>query len=306
MCGAMEKIKLFIRYMLDAHNAYNGTGMMMALYFIALLIIICYSKDKKVKKALVLPSVLLMIVMYVGVPIYNTLKHYLEFYDGRMFWMLITPVVISIGLTYFIINTEDKKHMLLALVIIIPMCVYCGEFQISDAMFKKAENQYRLPQSTVDITEYVTNEMDSPRLIVPYTIAHPFRQISTDVYLLYGEDATSGRITGTKGEYRVVCEEMEHCIPDLNTIVPIARENAVDYILFDTVYTEFCEDGNINIYGYPMDKNYVGDRTSTVTFDDIKCEGVIDDEKGMYWDLSEYGLEYEGTFGQYILYRIEG
>lgn len=301
----METLKVLIRYMLDAHNAYNGTGMMMALYFVALMIIVFYCKDKNVKKALILPSVLLIAVMYLFVPMFDTFKYYLKFYDGRMFWMLITPIIISIGFTYFIMGIEDDKLKVLALVLIIPISLYCGEFQISNAMFKKAENAYRLPQSSVDITEYVTSEMDSPKLIVPYTIAHPFRQISTDVHLLYGEDATSGRIWGASGEFRLLCEEMEHVTPDLNVIMPVARENNVDYILFDTVYTQFCEDGDINIYSYPIDENYVGDRTSTVSFDDIKGVSVIDDESGIYWDLSYYGLKYEKTFGQYILYKVE-
>ena len=301
----MGTIKELIRYMLDAHNAYNGTGMMMALYFVALMIIVFYCKDKHVKKAIILPSVLLIIVMYVGVPLYDTLVYYLKFYDGRMFWMLITPIIISIGFTYFVMGIDDDKLKILALILIIPISLYCGEFQISNAMFKKAENAYRLPQSSVDITEYVTSEMDSPKLIVPYTIAHPFRQISTDVHLLYGEDATSGRIWGTSGEFRMLCEEMEHVTPDLNVIMPVARDNNVNYILFDTVYTQFCEDGDINIYGYPIDENYVGDRTSTVGFDDIKGVSVIDDESGIYWDLSYYGLKYEKTFGQYILYKVE-
>lgn len=301
----MGTIKELIRYMLDAHNAYNGTGMMMALYFVALMIIVFYCKDKHVKKAIILPSVLLIIVMYFGVPLYDTLVYYLKFYDGRMFWMLITPIIISIGFTYFVMGIDDDKLKILALILIIPISLYCGEFQISNAMFKKAENLYRLPQSSVDITEYVTSEMDSPKLIVPYTIAHPFRQISTDVHLLYGEDATSGRIWGASGEFRMLCEEMEHVTPDLNVIMPVARENNVNYILFDTVYTQFCEDGDINIYGYPIDENYVGDRTSTVGFDDIKGVSVIDDESGIYWDLSYYGLKYEKTFGQYILYRVE-
>ena len=269
------------------------------------MIIVFYCKDKHVKKAIILPSVLFIIVMYVGVPLYDTLVAYLKFYDGRMFWMLITPIIISIGFTYFVMGIDDDKLKILALILIIPISLYCGEFQISNAMFKKAENAYRLPQSSVDITEYVTSEMDSPKLIVPYTIAHPFRQISTDVHLLYGEDATSGRIWSTSGEFRMLCEEMEHVTPDLNVIMPVARDNNVNYILFDTVYTQFCEDGDINIYGYPIDENYVGDRTSTVGFDDIKGVSVIDDENGIYWDLSYYGLKYEKTFGQYILYKVE-
>lgn len=301
----MSVVKTLLRYMLNAHKAYSGTGMMMALYFVALLIILCYCKDKKIRKSVVLPSMFMIGIMYILVPLFDTFKWYLMYYDGRMFWIMITPVIIAVGFTIFVMGIDDKKLRMVVLILLIPVFLYCGEFKISGAMFKRAENPERLPQSAIGITEYVTSETDEPKIIVPYTIAHPFRQISTKVKLLFGEDATYSRITGASKEMRRACEEMEHFTPDLNYIVPLARENDVDYIVFDTIYTEFCENGNINIYGYPADENYVGDRTSTVDFSDILGANVIDDETGIYWDLSQYGLKYEKTFGQYILYRFE-
>ena len=60
----MGTLKVLIRCMLDAHNAYVGTGMMMALYFVALMIIVFYCKDKHVKKAIILPSVLLLFPLF--------------------------------------------------------------------------------------------------------------------------------------------------------------------------------------------------------------------------------------------------
>lgn len=297
-------VKRLIRYMLDAHNAYNGTGMMMALYFVMLLVIIFYCKDKKLKKSIVFPSICIIVLMYILVPLYNTFVKYLRYYDGRLFWLLLTPVIISIGFTIFISGIEDKKMSIIALILIIPICVYSGKFMISDAMYHKVENAYRLPQSTVDITSHIIAEKEEPVICVPYTIAHPFRQISSRVKLLFGENADLGRIKRAQ-EFKYASDEMERTTPNLNYLVPLCQHNNVDYILFDTVYTEFCEDGNINIYGYEADKNYVGDRTPTVSFDDLKSIEVVDDEKGIYWDLSEYGLTYDGTYGQYILYRFD-
>lgn len=299
-----DSLKTLIRYMLDAHNAYNGTGMMIALFFVAFMIIVFYCKDEKLKKSVTLPLILLIGVMYVIVPLFDTFKYYLIYYDGRMFWMLITPVIIAAGFTVFVVNIKERRNRIIALIVLFFVFLYCGEFKISGAMYQRADNPYKLPKSAVDITDYVLSQKDSPKMIVPYTIAHPFRQISTDVYLLYGEDATSGRITGTSGEFREMCQEMENVTPNLNIIVPEALENNVDYILFDTVYTEFCENGNINIYNYPVDEDYVYDRQSTVTFDQLKNIKVIDDGENIYWDLSEYGLKYCRTFGQYILYEF--
>lgn len=299
-------IKTFTRYALDAHNAYSGTGMMMALYFMALLIVFCFCSDKKIKKSVLLPSLFLMALLYIGIPYYNTTHSYLTVFDGRLFWVLMTPVITAIGLTVFICKIEDKKTRLIALAILVPIFLYCGEFKLSNAMFEKPENSYRLRQCSIDITEHMLNETESPKLLAPYTMSYDFRQISTDVSLLFGENATSGRILGVKDDdIKEICDQMEYVTPDLNFIIPIARKNGVDYILFDTIYTELCENGNINIYGYPVNENYVGDRTPTVSFDELKDIKVVDDEKGIYWDLSAYGLKYDGTFGQYILYKFE-
>lgn len=300
----VENIKKLIRYMLDAHNAYNGTGMMMALYFVMLMVIVFYCTDKKLKKSIVLPSLCFCFVMYFLVPVYNTVHGYLRYYDGRFFWLMLTPVVIATGFTIFISGIKDNRMSVLALILVIPISVYCGKFMISDAMYHNVENAYRLPQSTVDITEHITEEYDEPIICVPYTIAHPFRQISSRVKLLFGENADLGRIKAAR-EFKYASDEMERKTPNLNYLVPLCNSHNVNYILFDTVYTEFCKNGNINIYGYEDDKNYVGDRTPTVDFDDLKNIKVIDDEKGIYWDLSEYGLTYDGTYGQYILYEFD-
>jgi len=300
----VETVKELIRLIIDADNAYGGTGMMLCLYFISMLIIAFYCKDEIIKKIIILPSVFLLIIVYVGVPLLKALGFCLDYYDGRLFWMLMTPVVTAIALTLFISGINNQKSRIIALILIIPISLYCGQYMISKSMYLKAENAYRLPQEAVDITEKVLSQTDNPKLIVPYTFAHPFRQISTDVYLLYGEDATYGRITPAKDEFCKICDEMGKTIPDLNYIMPIANENGVDYILFDTTYTELCENGNINIFGIKADENYVGDRTPYITFDNLADVSVINDENGVYWDLSSYGLSYDGTFGQYILYRF--
>lgn len=298
-------LKNWIRYIISAHKTYNGTSMMMALFFVALFFIVFLGKDKRIKDSVKLPILFLQIFNFILVPFSNAATTYIPYYDGRFFWVMLTPAFIAVGFTIIISEIEDTHKRILALLLIVPICLLCGEFKLNNKMYQKVQNDYRLPQYAVEITDKILSEKQEPLILVPYTIAHPFRQISTDVKLLFGEDATSvPRIGPTKKEYVRVCNEMEKTTPDINYVVDIARENSVDYIVFDTVYTELCEDGNINIYGYPQNENYVGDRTPTVSFDDLKDIKVIDDERGIYWDLSEYGLDYDGTYGQYILYKF--
>lgn len=297
-------IKTYIRYVIEAQNAYRGEGMMMALYFVALIIIFAYCKDKKTKKAILMPTVLIMAILYLGIPLFNTMDHYFEFFDGRFFWLLITPIVTAIGLTYLITNIENTKVRIASLVFMVPICLYCGVFKLSDSIYKKSENAYKLPQVSVDMTEYLLSQDKDPILLVPYTFSYDFRQISSDIMLEFGEDATSGRIYNAEKGSIIVCDQMERVIPDLNYIHKASKWWSTEYIVFDTVYMELCENGNINIDGYPIDENYVGDRTPTISYDELLPISVVEDEKGVYWDLSEYCLEFEGRFGQYVLYRF--
>lgn len=297
-------LKRFIQEIIIADNAYGGIGMMLALYFVSLLIIFFYCKDKKIKKSICVPAIIIITFLYVLVPFLDVFVRSMEFYDGRFFWMLMTPVITALGLTFFISGINNEKSKIWALIVLMPVIFFCGKFSISDAMYRKAENMYRVPQSTVEITEYVLSQKEDPVLIVPYTIAHPFRQITTKVRLLYGEDASEGRIIAAPDELFHICWEMERYIPNLNRILDEGKPYNPDYILFDTVYTEFCEDGNINIYGYPEDKNYVGSREGNVTYDDLPGITVTGPEDDPYWDLSSYGLSYEGRFGQYVLYSF--
>lgn len=301
-------IKEFIQTIIKADNAYQGEGMMLALFFVMLVFLVFYAKDKLINKSILIPSVISIFVLYIGISFISVFVWPMEFFDGRLFWILMTPFVTAVGLTLFVVGIEGKWKQIAAIIVIIPIIFYCGRFAISNDTYKKAENQYRLPQAAVDVVNYVLNENevlsedDEPMLIVPYTISHPFRQISTKVRLFYGEDATSGRITQASKARKIVCEEMEHVIPNLNEIERLNDIWHCDYILFDTVYTELCENGNINIYGYEPDKRYVGDRTPSVGYSDLRPISMVDGDDP-HWDLSSYYLEYCGRFGQYVLYR---
>ena len=295
-------IKLLIQTIIKADNAYGGEGMMLGLYFISLLILLFYS-TKKIKDSITIPQLLLILLMYIGVPVIDVFGWKMEFFDGRFFWLLMTPIITAIGLTFFVFGIDKIKMRVIAILLLLPIIFYCGKFSISNDMYKKATNLYRLPQTAVDITEYVLSEKEEPKIVVPYTISHPFRQISTKIHPLYGEDATSGRICGTPGEFWYMCDQMERVIPDFNYITERCDHYNVDYILFDTVYTELCENGNINVYNYPADPRYVGDRTPTVTYDDLLPITVVD-EDDPHWDLSAYNLKYCRRFEQYVLYEF--
>ncbi len=300
-------MKAYILDIIHMNNDYTGNGMYMALYFITLLFVGFYIREKKIKDAVLLPSLLMLLGVYMGIPFVH---HFIfSVYDdeirARFFWILMAPAVAALGFTLFVKHLDTQTKRVFAVLAMLPVIFFSGIFKLSDSMYQPAENFYRLPQAILDISDAVLAENEDPKLIVPYEIAHGFRQYSTRIRLLYGEDATYGRISPAPAEITEVCDQMATATPDLNYIREIAVQNDADYLVFDSVYHVFGEGLSLNVGGYTEDVNFVGDRTPTVSQNNLLQIKVIQQPENPYWDLSEFGLEYVGTYGQYLLYRFQ-
>ncbi|MCR5106586.1 MAG: hypothetical protein K6B28_00330 [Lachnospiraceae bacterium] len=290
---------------LNNENTYGN--MYMGIYFIGLLFLFAYGRDKKYREAIVFPAFCLLSLLYFFIPFFNKYIRYLFWSDLllRFLWILLIAPVSALFLTVFVKNTEKKRDRVIAVILIVPIIFLSGQFKINSVEFKKAENPYKLPQALLDISDDMLSSFDEPKVIVPYETAHVFRQYSTDILLLYGEDATFERICGTTEEIKKACEEMTLEIPDLNYIRDIGMENGVNYIIFDATYHCFGRE-SLNIHDYPSDPDYVGDRTVLPEDDKIGDIEVIDrDKDSVHWDLTGYGLDYAGTYGQYLLYEFD-
>ena len=194
--------------------------------------------------------------------------------------------------------------------ILVPVIFFSGVFKLSDAMFEKSENAYKLPSEVVQICDYVLDERHDlegdVNIVVPYEIAHVPRQISSHINMLFGENATYGRISYEWDSDKVkACDEMITTLPNLSFVNKVAKENDMEYIVFNSVYHEF---GGISVNpgGYSEDPNFVGDRTPKISDESLLNVDVIAaDDGAKYWKLENYGLRYVDTFGQYLLYKYE-
>ncbi|MCR5602698.1 MAG: hypothetical protein K6G27_03220 [Lachnospiraceae bacterium] len=318
-------MKDYILDIVHLNNDFTGNGMYMALYFITLLFIAFYLKDKRLKNAILYPSLILLVGIYLCAPAVN--RFVFSFYDdevrGRFSWLFMVPAIAAMGCVLMVRGAKEKKQQILLTVAIIPVIFLSGVFQITDYRFPKAENLYKLPQVCIDIADDILaeqrNEGDGvARLIVPYETAYAFRQYDTDIELMFGEDATYGRIWDLRQaalDSVAACETMVTSCPDMEVINIAADHYGMEYIVFDCTYTDFGLE-SINDMGYTEDEDFVGDRTpdpgavermsSNISIADGpgNGEGTIGKgTKGRHWDLDAYGLEYMGTYERYLLYR---
>ena len=296
------------------NNDFTGNGMFMALYLVTLLFIAFFVGDKKLKHTILFPSVVLLVIVYFGVNAVNYLlaMNYSELNDeikSRLVWLFMIPAITALGCSLMVSYLKDKKMQMLLTVVLIPVIFVCGVFQITDYRFQKADNLYKLPQEFIDISDVMLDEQKErgdgiANMIVPYEAAYAFRQYSTDINMLYGEDATFGRIYPIYDERRDVCDTMQTTCPDLELICKVADEYDMEYIIFDCVYVDFGV-GSVNDSGYTEDENFVGDRTPDADAVERMSMRVSMDASDDHWDLSAFGLEYMGTYRQYLLYRFD-
>lgn len=309
-------MKRIILDIVHLNNDYTGNGMFMALFLITVLFIVFVIKDRKLKDKIAYPAVLLILFVYVGVTAGNyVLARSNSQFDndimGRFVWLFMIPAITAVGCTLMVSALKSRKEQALLTVAIMPVLFMCGVFQINDYRFQKADNLYKLPQVFIDIADAVladqADEDGMARMIVPYETAYSFRQYSSHVELLYGEDATFGRIWPIWDERRDACETMQTTCPDTDVILDTAAKYDGEYILFDCSYVDFGLE-SINTDGYTEDENFIGDRTpDPEALKKVENRVGLAEDEGIgkpYWDLGGYGLEYMGRYERYLLYRF--
>ena len=235
------------------NNAYTGSGMYMGLYYVVLIFILFFHKEKDMRVKIGYPALFILFFIFAVMPLLNRLVSPVILFDkdtgGRLFWVLLITIVVAYGMALLVqgLNSYIQKALLITL--LIPVIFMCGVFKFSDALYTPIENEYRLPQNGLDICDAVLEEVDEPKLLVPYEIAHIFRQYSTKIKLLYGEDASYGRIQPVWGtEYHKACQEMDSTSPDVEFVATLAYRELCDFIVFDKDYHEL--DKNPEDYGY--------------------------------------------------------
>ena len=287
-------------------------NMYMGLYFTGLIFLSFVLKDKKYRETILWPALCMLSVIYILLPVFNAIDYkYIRKYmlgyemNYRMVWMLLVAPVTALFLSQLVGCIDKKNEKALAVILLIPVIFFCGQFKLNASEFKRAENLYKLPQALLDAADLMLMQNEEPKVIVPYETAHVFRQYSSDIKLLYGEDATYGRVAPTTPELEKVCREMTMEVPDLYFINEVSKKNGVDYIIFDAAYHRFGGE-SVNVRAYKTDPDYIGDRTVSVSENRVPYIDMEDeDEESIHWDLSQFGLSYLGTFGQYLLYGYD-
>ena len=125
-----------------------------------------------------------------------------------------------------------------------------------------AQNEYQLPQVTIDIADAIISDSLAadtgayPTVVVPDEMLCSMRQYTTKIRLLYGRDAYAYIFNELEEMKAVVHNEMIRQTPDVGKLAVYAKAKNVDYIVFSSVNHKGYQD--INMHGYEFVKNVDG------------------------------------------------
>ena len=173
----------------DSFLQFRGSGMYLALFFIAMLYLYLKEENKKIKWLLVyFPIVVLLITLN---PLFQKLvKNIFTIYTyWRVFWMLPIGITIAYVSVKFVNQIQNKKEKIVVLVSFIVIIIMSGNFMYTKENFSKLGNWYKLPDESVQVAQLIgIDDEDYKKAIVPESIVGHIRQIDSSIMLAYSRD----------------------------------------------------------------------------------------------------------------------
>ena len=179
-------LKVNIEIVKNTFQEYQGNGMYLALFFIAMLYIYLKEEDKK-KKNLFLYFPILVLVVTLN-PLFNKIvgKIFTASVYWRMYWLLPVGITIAYSIIKFVNEQKEKSQKVIVAISLVTIIIFSGKFIYAGNNFEKVGNLYKLPDDAVLVAQVIeADEGDYKKAIVPENLAAYIRQVTSKVNLAY-------------------------------------------------------------------------------------------------------------------------
>lgn len=239
---------------LQIYHDYIGTGMMGALFVVA----VCYLifGEKESAKKLVLGALPLSILALFACPLFAWLVYLCldsEIYY-RFLWLLPVTIVIAYAGVKLILNMQGIKRIV-TLVAVCGIIIICGDYVYDSPYFSRAENAYHVPDTVKAICDDIQVEGREVRAVFPSDMIQYVRQYTPFVCMQYGREMIVERWSIGSEMY----ETYELGLPDgvvyAEKLAEIARKYSVHYIIWDDNKTM---EGNLTEWDFSLKNSIDG------------------------------------------------
>ena len=220
-----------LKEMFTIYSQYSGTGIIMVLFFIALIYIGLSEKERSNRTILVYGSI--MLIIFIFFPLFYFL--YITFVDATTYWRLWWLVPVSVGLAYAGAMLI-KEHQVTGLMLILVVLFLGGESIFSGQISGEiglAENPYQIPQNVIDIVEDIKkNEVDEVTFAAfPPEMLTFVRQYDATLRMPYGREMLDERWNEGNGFYEQMAAEML----DFEILADKCKFNSVRFIVVNAL-----------------------------------------------------------------------
>ena len=165
---------------------YQGSGMYISLFFIAMLYIFLKEENPKIRCLfLYFPIIVLLITLN---PLFNKIvgKIFTESIYWRIYWLLPIGITLSYAIVKFITEQKDKFQKVIVTLSLITIVIVSGKFVYGHGNFEKGGNFYKLPDDAVLVAQLIeVDKNEYKKALVPENLAPYIRQITSKVNLAY-------------------------------------------------------------------------------------------------------------------------
>ena len=235
---------------LEVIRLYRGNGFVLFLYLAALCFLLVFEKDKRTR-VLFGYMPLLLLVLFVLPPfhgLYCRVEGAQTYY--RLLWlapMAATIAACAAKLCEKAAGEDGLRGLTAVLVILVAVTAAVGDYTYDSVHITPSENRLHLPQTVIDLCDYIVSQGDGSRNIqaaFPAEHIHFVRQYTTDIRLSYGREM----VVDSWGDENPVYELME--LPAVIDAEALSKALIEDECRFVVLHAARQIDGALEDYGY--------------------------------------------------------
>lgn len=175
----------------NTFGEFKGSGMYIALFFVAILYIYLKEDNKKVKSFLVyFPIIILLVTLN---PIFNKIvgKIFTASVYWRVYWMLPLGVVIAYAAVRFINSENEKSKKVIATIGIIITIMMSGKLIYNKENYIQVSNLYKVPDEVLEVVEVIRQgKEEKKKALTSEQLVAYIRQVDASIELAYRREPT--------------------------------------------------------------------------------------------------------------------
>lgn len=205
------------------------------IFALAMLVIILFAKESKIKRATIYIPLLALIFIILNPIVYKIIASTYKYSYYRMYWIILLPLTVGAA-ACIVIEKIDAHKRFVALMLVIVGIMLTGNVVAMNCRMTHVKNIYRLDNQVIEVADIImADKCNDKKAVLPNDIAWQIRQYK-DIKVLYGRDYWDVYVKGTdKSIYEMLNGEREI---DINIVTEAAKNTNFPFIVLKSGMAE--------------------------------------------------------------------